>query len=84
MPYSPEIQFAESVTPSDTADLPGVATYGAAHWVYVGGAAGDLSIRTAGGDLLFDNLEIGHWHRMPPFAGVNATNTTSTDIVAGY
>lgn len=64
---------AFAVTPSDT--LPNVYSY-----LYVGGA-GNVAVRTEGGDVaVYTGVPAGSylWIRT---AGVNATNTTATAII---
>ena len=77
------LRHTESVTPSDSTDLAGVASWGSACALYVG-TSGDAVITTADGNVTFPNLAAGMWHPMPPFTRVKATGTTATGLVAGY
>jgi len=83
------ITFAEAVPGSgagdDSNDLTSVAdsTYASADFLYVG-TSGDVVITTGGSDLTLVGLAGGVWHPLPPFTRVKATNTTASDLVAGY
>lgn len=65
---------AEAVTPSDAADLPLVATRGAACAIYVG-VTGSVVVTTGGIDVTFSNVAAGVWHPMPPFTRVKTAST---------
>ncbi len=67
------------VTPHDSNEIDGVPTVG----VYVG-VAGDVNvIDAAGNEVLLKNLAAGLWHPIG-CTHVKSTDTTATDIRAGY
>ena len=71
-------EFAEAVTPSNTADLDSVPRA-----LYVG-TGGDLSVNMPdGATITFKNYPSGAFFPVR-VARVNATGTTATDIVALY
>lgn len=83
MIFGSNIGFAEAVTPHDTNALTGVSTHGVAYFLYVG-VSGDVAVTTGGVDVTFTGMSAGTWHPLPPFTHVKATNTTATNLVAGY
>ena len=77
MALSDPIARAVAAVPSDVSDLPGICSC-----LYVG-VTGNVQVNMAGGGtVLFSNLAVG-WHPIRA-ARVWATNTTATNIVAGY
>lgn len=50
--------------------------------IYVG-AAGDVVLTHAGGDVTYPNLAAGVWHAFPDFTGIKSTGTTAQDVVVG-
>lgn len=72
------LEGAFSVTPSDVTDFPRKST-----GLYVG-VSGNVSVVMANGnEVTMVGLAAGVWHPLQ-IIRVNATNTTATNILAGY